>query len=346
MNTIVKVTIVAALAGVFGIQACHRDDKSISQPVAKKTPLVKVQRATKSKMASFIDITGTVQANIFSDIKSPADGTIEKLYARENQIVVKDKLIAIINPNDRVSLIASSQLHIQQLEQDLVASGKNSDTSSNLAKELEKAKSNLDYAKKMYQAIPVICPMSGMVTHRWLDEGSQVGAREKIITITNMNSLVIKAEVNEKFFMAVVRGKKIPVILDAFPGDTLSGIISLVYPEISASTRTVNFDVQLVKSSKKILPGMMAQLHIPTDIHEDAIAVPSDAVLTNPANERFVFVVNKDSMAFKRIVKPGISTKKQLEILSGLNENEEVVVMGQEMLKDSLRVKIAGTPKK
>jgi multidrug efflux pump subunit AcrA (membrane-fusion protein) len=51
-------------------------------------------------------------------------------------------------------------------------------------------------------------------------------------------------------------------------------------------------------------------------------------------------------MAFKRIVKPGISAKKQIEILSGLDENEKVVIMGQEMLKDSLKVKIAGTPKK
>jgi multidrug efflux pump subunit AcrA (membrane-fusion protein) len=58
-----------------------------------------------------------------------------------------------------------------------------------------------------------------------------------------------------------------------------------------------------------------------------------------------VFVVNKDSIAFKRIVKPGISSRKQIEILSGLNENEKVVVMGQEMLKDSIKVKIAGTPK-
>jgi RND family efflux transporter MFP subunit len=188
--------------------------------------------------------------------------------------------------------------------------------------------------------------MNGIVTHRWLDEGSQVGAKEKIITVTDMNSLVIKAEVNEKYFSTITQGKKIPVILDAFPGDTLSGVISLVYPEISADTRTVRFDVKLINTSKKLLPGMMAQLRIPTDIHEKTIAVPVDAVLTNPSNQRFVFVVNNDSTAFKRIVKTGISAKTQIEILSGLTNNENVVVMGQEMLKDSLKVKIAGNPKK
>ena len=333
------------LGSFFITQSCKNGKETVNQPMTKKTPLVKVQPATKTKMVSFIDITGTVQANIFSDIKSPADGTIDKLYARENQMVAKDKLIAIVNPNDRVALIANNQLGIQQLEQKINATDKNSVSYTNLLQELEKSKGNLEYAKKMYQTIPVICPMNGMITHRWLDEGSQVGAKEKIITISDMSSLVIKAEVNEKFFSAIKVGKKIPVILDAFPGDTLIGIISLVYPEISADTRSLKFDLILIKSDKKLLPGMMAQLHIPTDIHENAITVLSDAVLTNPANERFVFVINKDSMAFKRIVKTGISAKKQIEIISGIAENEKIVIIGQEMLKDSLKVKIAGTPK-
>lgn len=333
------------LATLLISQSCNNGKEQANQPMAKKTPLVKIQPAAKTKMVSFVDITGTVQANIFSDIKSPSDGTIEKLYARENQMVTKDKLVAIVNPNDRVALIANNQLGIQQLEQKINVTDKNTEAYTSLLQELDKAKSNLEYAKKMYQTIPVICTMNGMVTHRWLDEGTQVVAKEKIITISDMSTLVIKAEVNEKFFPAIATGKKLPVILDAFPGDTLAGVISLVYPEISADTRTVKFDVKLIKSDKKLLPGMMAQLRIPTEIHENAIAVPSDAVLTNPANERFVFVVNKDSIAFKRIVKPGISAKKQIEILSGLAENEKVVIMGQEMLKDSLKVKIAGTPK-
>jgi len=336
----------AALMSILVMQSCHRGENTTVQTVAKNMPLVKVQPVVITRMASFADISGTIQANIFSDIKSPADGTIEKLYARENQMAVKDKLIAVINPNDRVSLIANNQMQIQQLEQKLKASGINSEEYNALEKELEKAKNDLEYAKKMYQTIPVICSMNGIVTHRWLDEGSQVGAKEKIITVSDMNSLVIKAEVNEKYFSSITQGKKIPVILDAFPGDTLSGVISLVYPEISADTRTVKFDVKLINSSKKLLPGMMAQLRIPTDIHEKTIAIPADAVLTNPSNQRFVFVVNKDSMAFRRVVKTGLSAKTQIEILSGLTNDENVVVMGQEMLKDSIRVKIAGNPKK
>jgi len=333
------------IAFVLISESCMQGQEKITQQSTKKMPLVKVQPATKTKMGSFIDITGTIQANVFTDIKSPVDGIIETLFARENQQTEKDKIIAVINPNDRLSLIANNQLQIGQLEQKVKAADKTSVEYNSLVQELEKAKSNFEYARNMYQTVPVICPMSGLVTQRWLDQGSQVSAKEKIITISDMNSLVIKAEANETYFEAIKQGKKLPVILNAYPNDTLAGTISLVYPQIDPVTRTVKFDIKIQNFKKSLLPGMMASIKIPISVNEQTIAVPTDAVLTNPANERFVFVVNKDSVAFKRIVQPGISAKKQIEILSGLDENEKVVVMGQEMLKDSLKVKIAGNPK-
>jgi RND family efflux transporter MFP subunit len=324
------------IASIALFASCKGEPKQ--QALSKKAPLVKLAPATKTKLTSFIDLTGTVQANIFTDIKSTTDGVIEKLNARENDMVQKDKIIAIINPNARLSLISNNLVLVDQLEKKLKATN-NAEQAQTIRQELEKAKGDLAYAKNMYQTVPVICPMSGMVTKRWVEQGGQISAKESILTISDMKSLVVKAEVNEKYFGAIKQGKKFPVILDAYPKDTLTGMISLIYPEIDAITRSVKFDIKLVNSNKKILPGMMAQLRIPTEIHDNVIAVPSDAVLTNPANERFVFVVNADSIAFKRIVKPGISAKKQIEIISGINENENVVVMGQEMLKDSLKVK-------
>jgi len=341
-HIVTLVFIITALS----MQSCKQNTEQVAKPTAKKTPLVKVQPAVKTKMISFIEITGTIQANVFTDIKSPADGIVESLMARENQRVEKDKVIAVINPNDRVSLISNNQLQVELLDAKAKAADKNSDEYKTLVQELDKAKNNLDYAKKMYQTIPVICPMNGLVTQRWTDKGSQVSAKDKIITISDMNSLVIKAEANESYFEAIKQGKKLPVILNAYPNDSLQGVISLVYPQVDPVTRSVKFDIKIVNFNKSLLPGMMASIKIPVSVNENAIAVSSDAVLTNPANERFIFVVNKDSIAFKRIVKPGISAKKQTEIISGLAENEKVVVMGQEMLKDSLKVMIMKNEKR
>ena len=160
-----------------------------------------------------------------------------------------------------------------------------------------------------------------------------------------MNSLVIKAEVNEKYFEAVNKGKKLQVILSAYPNDTLNATISLVYPQVDPVTRSVKFDIKINNFKKELLPGMMASIKIPVSVNENAISVSEQAVLTSPDNKFFLFVVDKDSIAHQNVVEKGITSGNKLEILKGLNENDKVVVSGQEMLKDSMKVKIMGTPK-
>ena len=310
-----------------------------------KIPLVKVQDVSKSKLVSSIDITGTVQANIVTEVKSPADGIIENLFARENQYVEKDKLIAVINPTDRVSLISSNIENIENLELKLKTTDKNSDVYQILLADIEKSKSDFEYAKNMYKTIPVVCPMNGLVTQRWLDKGSQVSAKENILTITDMGSLVIKAEVNERYFEAIKQGKKLPVILNAYPNDTSQGTISLVYPQIDPVSRSVKFDIKLQNFNKSLLPGMMATIKIPVAVIDEALTIPEYAVLTSPDNKNFVFTVDSESIAHRKIIKTGIISGNKIQIIHGLNENDRIVISGQDMLKDSVNVKIMGSPK-
>jgi len=335
-----KYKIILALLIIALNFSCNSEKNQKKSSKPQKMPFVKVEAATAIKMVLFIEITGTIQANVFTDIKSPADGIIESLMARENQPVEKDKIIAVINPNDRVSLISNNKMQIQQIEEKLKAADKNSEEHIALLQELKKAKENLEYATKMYQTIPVICPMSGLVTERWLDKGNQVSAKDKILTISDMGSLVIKAEVNEKYFEAVKQGKKLPVILSAYPSDTLQGQISLVYPQVDPVTRSVKFDIKILNFNKELLPGMMASIKIPVLVKRNVIAVPEQSVLIAPDNKKFLFIVDRDSIAHRKVVETGMVSGNKLEIIMGIKENDKVVVSGQEMLKDSIRVKI------
>jgi len=329
---------------MFGLSSCGSEKEEAPQK-PKKIPLVKVQDVSVSKLVSAIDITGTVQANTVTEVKSPADGIIENLLARENQYVEQDKLIAVINPTDRVSLISSNIEKIENLERKLKTTDKNSDGYQNLLSDIEKSKSDLEYAKNMYKTIPVVCPMNGLVTQRWLDKGSQVSTKENIITITDMSSLVIKAEVNERYFEAIKQGKRLPVILNAYPNDTLQGAISLVYPQIDPVSRSVKFDIKLQNFNKSLLPGMMATIKIPVAVIDEALTIPEYAVLTSPDNKHFVFTVDSDSIAHRKIIKTGITSGNKIQIIHGLNKTDSIVISGQDMLKDSISVKIMGSPK-
>jgi len=316
------------------------ENKKENKPKSAKLPLVNIQPAQKDKMVSYIKITGTIKANIFTDIKSPGDGIVKSLAARENQHVKNDKVIAVINPVDRVALISENQMRIEQLQKAMDTEEPGTDEYKRLTRELDTARDNLEYAKNMYKTVPVICPMSGVVTDRYVDKGSRVSAQDKMFTITDMSSLVIKTQVNEKYFEALEEGETLPVILNAYPNDTLSGKISLVYPQVDPVTRSVKFDIKILNFNKKLLPGMMASIKIPVSEKEDAISVPNRAILTSPENENFIFVVDSNNVAHRRLVKKGMDSNNQVEIINGLQEGEKVVVDGQGRLKDSMQVKI------
>lgn len=339
--------IVAILLLSMGVSSYSCKQKSNKEVQAKKPnlPLVKVQLTSRSRMTSSIDITGTIQANVFTEVKSPVDGIIDELFVRENQRSQQGRIIAIVNPSERLTIIANNQLQIEQLQQKIKISENNALKHAELLEELDKARKNLDYATAMFQVVPIICPMNGIVTQRWLDKGSQVSAKEKILTITDMSSLVLKAEVNEKYFGAIKQGKKLPLVLNAYPEDTIMGTISLVYPQVDPETRSVKFDLKLASFKNELLPGMMASIKIPVSIKENALSVVEQAVLTSANNKAFLFVVDKDSIAYRREVSTGIVSGDRIEIVNGLLADDIVVVAGQEMLKDSMRVRIMKSEK-
>lgn len=324
----------------LSIGSCKSVGNEAQKPQVKKAPLVKIQPATTQKMVSFIDITGTVQANIFTEVKTPVSGIVESLMARENQRVDKGRVIAVINPTDRVSLISKNQQQIEAIEKKIATASNGSDEYNQLTDELKKAKESFEYASSMYQTVSVICPMNGLITQRWVDSGGQVTANEKMLTITDMSSLVIKAELNERYFEVIKQGKKLPVILNAYPVDSLTGSISLVYPQIDPVKRSVKFDIRINNFRKTLYPGMMATIRIPVAAVDNAIAVPEYAVMTTPENKTFLFTVDKDSIAHRRVVEIGIGSGSKIQIIKGIKPNEKVVVAGQEMLKDSVKVMI------
>jgi multidrug efflux pump subunit AcrA (membrane-fusion protein) len=97
-----------------------------------------------------------------------------------------------------------------------------------------------------------------------------------------------------------------------------------------------------MNGTKEITPGMMAELELVTDKKEKVIVVPNDVFIVNQKDEKIVYVI-MDSTAHQKIVTTGISNEKFTEVTSGLNAGEKIVVMGQELLKDGIKVMIQKT---
>jgi RND family efflux transporter MFP subunit len=132
----------------------------------------------------------------------------------------------------------------------------------------------------------------------------------------------------------------VKVQMDAYPGKTFEGKISLVYPDLDTRMRTRTAEVKL-DAPVALIPGMFARLQLVLETVAEAVAVPGDAVLVLPNGSKVAYVL-KDGKAQRRVVKTGLEAGGQVQIVSGVQPGETVVTAGNEKLKDGMEVKIQG----
>jgi RND family efflux transporter MFP subunit len=151
-------------------------------------------------------------------------------------------------------------------------------------------------------------------------------------------SLVILAAVPEKHAAEVTAGMRVDVRLDAYPGESMQGRIERVYPFLDPRLRTRTMEITLDQPID-LLPGMFARLNVLLKSIEDAVTVPVEALVTTPKG-RVVFVV-EEGRAVARPVQTGIEEDNRVQLVSGVQPGDKVIVAGNEKLKDGVEVSLA-----
>jgi RND family efflux transporter MFP subunit len=174
-------------------------------------------------------------------------------------------------------------------------------------------------------------------------------ARGSIVTIADWASLQAEVDVAEAQLGRVKAGQRVAITVDAIPGKVFPGKLRRILPRADRSKATVKVRVDfLARDEKAVLPDMGVRVRfladdapvgMETGAVRDPIVVPATAVQTEK-DSRFVWVVS-DSVASKRPVQIGKKSGEQVEISSGVNAGEKVVVRGAEKLTgESAKVRL------
>jgi len=209
----------------------------------------------------------------------------------------------------------------------------------------DEASANSKKVETMIDYENITAPFSGVVTERRADVGALVQAG----TASNTQSLpLVKfAEIDHLRLVFDVPQSAIDQIHDndsvevtiANTGKKFTGKIARFAHSVDVSTRTMTTEVDVDNSDGLLFPGIYASVNIPLDKKPDALSVPLSAVFgdSNPA----VYVVGSNNKVEQRAVKTGIQTANAVEIISGLNEGDRVVVAGKRKIHGGETVTIA-----
>ena len=185
-------------------------------------------------------------------------------------------------------------------------------------------------------------PIAGVVTAKHVEAGDVVGAQTPLFEVADVSTLVVPIGVSELDVAQLSPGDTVEVSLDALPDRPLRGRIRRVFPSADPTTRLVTVEVALEPGSQA-RPGYLARVRLRLDSRSDVPLVPASAVLSGAGGVESAFVV-QEGKAFRREVETGMVSRGRVEIVSGLEPGETVVVEGGTSLRDGAQVRAVGDP--
>ena len=165
-----------------------------------------------------------------------------------------------------------------------------------------------------------------------IQEGATVRERQPILTIPDMRRMAVKVNIHESAVQRVAVGQKVKVSVDAFPDESLTGVVSKVAVVADSANSFMNPDLKVYPTTIEIdgtydwlRPGMSAEVEILVERLEDAIYVPLQAVTSH--NDKRVVYVSRATGNERREVEVGTFSEAFIQIVSGLEAGEQVLLL-------------------
>jgi len=212
---------------------------------------------------------------------------------------------------------------------------------------LDIAKANLEGTETLLNYARIVAPFSGMITRRMVDPGAFIPAATSgstaqnaaIVTLTDFNQVRLQVAVPEVEASLIATDQPVKLTVDGLPGRSFEGKVTRFAYALDEASKTMLVEIELPNPKLELRPGMYAIVKIGIERKEDALLIPVDALVTEKAGASvFLLAENK---AKKNRVQTGFNDGTQVEIASGLQPNQQVILVGKRTLSDGQPVKVS-----
>ena len=210
--------------------------------------------------------------------------------------------------------------------------------------EWDAAKTNYEVRLSSYENLlentQLVSPLDGVITARNFDNGDLYSSTQTpVLVVQQITPVKLMVNVSEPNFPKVTKGMPVKVKLDVYEGEEFDGKVSLVYPTIDAATHTFPVEITLANASKRVRPGMFARVTMSFGT-KNHVVVPDMAIVKRAGSgDRYVYVYNNGKVSYNK-VELGRRMGTEYELVSGVDNNSQVVVAGQTRLADGIEVEV------
>lgn len=203
---------------------------------------------------------------------------------------------------------------------------------------LANVQAKLEQARHDRAATRIVAPASGVITELVVEKGVAAKPFADLLVLAVTEPIHFEFGINQEKIGAVREGQTIEIRLQAYPGRIFTGKLRLIKPVVDDKTRLAIVQAELANPGGELRPGMRGLATISN--RASGLKVPAISIMSRRDNVAQVFVVDAQGMAQLREVKMGLQGGAFVEVLEGVAEGEQVVVVGQAGLQDKDKVRI------
>lgn len=358
--------IIFGLAGFYWKKTSSKPVEEYSQwskPVPVRTVPVKRQ-----DLQVEIKAIGTVIPTHTVNVQSQVSGVLQQIYFKEGQIVNKGQLLAQIDPapfqvtlaqaegtrQQNLAQLQNAETELQRYQllfkQDSIAKQQVEQQLAlvnQLKGQIQANKAQVDAAKLQLSYTKIYAPIEGRVGFRQKDTGNLIQANESagLVSITQVHPIFVQFSVAENYLenlrQSLKNGDKVLVrAWDKTEQKQLaSGYVQAMDNQIDISTGTLKLKAIFNNHDDALFPNQFVNVRLNTQTIQNAVSIPNDAV-QHGAKGSYVYIINPQNKAEIRILKLGMTSNGQIEVLDGLKGSEKVVLEGIDRLSEGKEVQI------
>ncbi|HWZ32271.1 MAG TPA: efflux RND transporter periplasmic adaptor subunit [Bryobacteraceae bacterium] len=294
--------------------------------------------------AAYQTLTG---ATVFDDkTKAQADvqsaeqtfDAAKKLYENRVALQKEGALAQKLVDDAKVAMVqAQSQLETARRHLEGLNQVSQRESIRGAQAQVNASKAHFENATVQVSYAQIRSPISGVVADRSVYPGEMPPSGSPLISIVDISKVVARANVPVKEATSVKVGR--PARITGPDGD-LPGVVTVVSPSVDPSTTTVEVWVRADNPGERLKPGGTVRVAIIAETIQNTMVVPATALLNSDDGTPKVMVITADNVAHERRISLGVRQGDRVQIVSGLQPGEQVVVSGGLGLEDKAKVKI------
>lgn len=313
----------------------------------KEEPAIPVEVGEVQRQTVFAAYQGTaaLEAEQEAVIVAKIGGVLLELLVEEGDAVREGQVVARLDREQELLELRRARAALDKLENEFRRTRElfdkkliSRDDYDRVRFDLESQRAAIALSELQLSYTEVRSPIPGVISERMVKVGNLIQLHQPMFRVDDFDPLLAVLHAPERELSTLQRDQQAVMVFDSLPGAEFAGTLARISPVVDPETGTFKVTVEITDPDRRLKPGMFGRVKVVHDVHENAIAVPRDALVIEDGGA-YVYVV--DGERARRVdVRSGYTTGNFVEVLAGLEPGQRVVTAGKGSIADDSRIDI------